>query len=507
MKIKLFTFLSFFLFVFVAFAQERPQQWCGTSEFGDEMYRGLDGFVKDYYESDNYRGGVNQKWVPVTIHLVADSDGTSGVTEGTALDALCDMNALYAGTDAKLHFYLADFNYIENDYLNSAANGNVFNAAVNFTSYKVANTLNVFFLGNTPTSVVCGVYFPSQDLHLVSSGCISAATWGHEMGHHLSLNHTFYGWETTIYNCDTQAPASVNYNSQNYAVERLDMFNCGIAGDRICDTRPDYISDRWNCNAQSESPCGHIDPTGSAFNADGTNVLSYADDDCVDTFSPDQIAAMHYNIDIERPNLPISSVDTNSIAEVTLNSPASGALVGTGGSVTLEWEATGATHYILQVSTIQNFNVTSLMVANEILMTNTYTLTGLAADDDFFWRVKPFTTGYTCANFSPNNTKFTTSVDPNVAVETIVSVQNLAAYPNPLNAGESLNIELNSANAFDAQVSLYNVNGQVAIESLARTFEAGDNLMSLNTEKLNTGVYVLFIQSDEGVLSRKVLIQ
>ncbi|NJK83013.1 MAG: hypothetical protein HC912_03550 [Saprospiraceae bacterium] len=47
-------------------------------------------------------------------------------------------------------------------------------------------------------------------------------TWAHEIGHALSLNHTFYGWEaignidSTTYNFSLPAPENIRYPRRGY---------------------------------------------------------------------------------------------------------------------------------------------------------------------------------------------------------------------------------------------------------------------------------------------------
>jgi len=102
----------------------------------------------------------------------------------------------------------------------------------------------------------------------------------HEMGHCLSLIHTFECLRNTSGNCTSW--------------ECPDGSNCNTAGDRVCDTPADDPAQLW-----SSSPCAYtggnsITCNGSTLNYNPltNNIMSYADWDCRNTFTNGQKTRM-----------------------------------------------------------------------------------------------------------------------------------------------------------------------------------------------------------------------
>lgn len=59
--------------------------------------------------------------------------------------------------------------------------------------------------------------------------------------------------------------------------------------------------------------------------------------------------------------------------------------------------------------------------------------------------------------------------------------------------------------AFDACVKLYKTSGKL-VKSNTNTFKAGTSNFELNLENLSTGLYMLFIESENGTLNKKVVV-
>jgi len=85
-------------------------------------------------------------------------------------------------------------------------------------------------------------------------------------------------------------------------VEKIDGSNCTFAADGFCDTKPDYIASRWNCDENSNGFTEQTDPNGEKFYSDGSLFMSYALDNCSNRFTEDQIAAMRANLIDEKPS-------------------------------------------------------------------------------------------------------------------------------------------------------------------------------------------------------------
>ena len=111
----------------------------------------------------------------------------------------------------------------------------------------------------------------------------------HELGHYFGLPHTFSGWEG-------YDPEGTDYP---WNVEYVDGSNCESAGDGFCDTPADFIGDRWSCPYDFN----RVDPHGDPYYPDSSLFMSYANDNCVDRFSNEQISSMIYNLLVYRNEL------------------------------------------------------------------------------------------------------------------------------------------------------------------------------------------------------------
>src|SRR5688500_18263019 len=155
------------------------------------------------------------KYIPVTFHLVADSDSNGAIQVEDVFRQLCNLNVQFADQDAI--FYIDRLNYIYND--------NVFNfpassaATVQMRLRRDNNSVNVFITNTannnsqTPGEVLA-YYDPSEDWIVSKKGQINGAssTLAHELGHFFSLPHPHAGWDCYPYTTtDYTNPINVDF--------------------------------------------------------------------------------------------------------------------------------------------------------------------------------------------------------------------------------------------------------------------------------------------------------
>ncbi len=521
-KLLLIVLLS--LFSAAAFAQicpyesERPDHWCGYERTAEEDAM-FDEFVRWFYIENN--GSVDRDldmiYMPLTVHLVGNTDGSARISVDRMLNLMCKLNNDFAMTESKIFFYLKQYNLINNTVWNGWVNPNGGSYASILNSiYKDPMALNSFLVGNAPTSSLCGVYMGTavgaqvpggMDVTFMSSGCLgsNSSTWAHEMGHYLSLPHTFWGWEGTSYQCNT--PTTANW------AEKVDGSNCHTTGDRICDTPPDYLSGRWSCSLGNPvSTCVQIDPNGESFQSDGTNYMSYASDVCMTKFTPHQIEAMHFQINTYRAGLrktqqqfetqiwpgPLGSAPANA-------SPSGGVEVATYNHVTFSWDPVeNATHYIFQVSPVPNFSV---LHEDAVLTTTSYTSTTLAPGrPNYYWRIRPFNNGDFCGGFLPAH-NFGTGNDEFVSTDMVNSVQQMQITPNPVSGGQQANIRVTMSDFAEGRLAVYDVKGRLVYSRNNISLASGDNHLSLQGDFLIPGFYIVSLESDKGVANQKMIVR
>jgi hypothetical protein len=508
---------GFFCFLFTwSFAQQ--ENWpapCGTPP-------GKTAWLKKYQQNPqaHFRNNDTLLYVPITVHLVGSDAGTGHFNLSRLADAFCKLNEDYE--EANIQFYMEGApNYISNsEWFNHET---VLIGAEMMFANNVENTINTYFTTNPAGN--CGYNLPYAGIAM-SHSCSGANddTWAHEVGHNLSVQHPFLGWEGGVshdgsvdHNYLEPAPATVTYDYTYFKdtlivdtliidtaqVELVDGSNCFEAADGFCDTAPDYLGGRWFCNGEGESPQLQTDPNGETFRSDGTLIMGYADDPCQSRFTPEQIAAMRANLYEEKADylynqepgpvlgeelpLPISPVQEELAAY---------------NNVFLEWEAVeNASYYVIQLSPLPTYGG----------LTKEYTTSGptlnvtdeLIEDRVYYWRVKAFNNYDFCSTFTESET-FTTSIASNV--NNLSFLKDIQIYPNPARQMQDIRVQLVSSRSGNAFLSLKNSTG-ISIETRAIDIQSGQNRYTVDTDQLPQGLYFIELSTERGErISRKVVI-
>ena len=119
---------------------------------------------------------------------------------------------------------------------------------------------------------------------LNSFGLNQGKVLAHEIGHYFNLNHIFQG------DCSgANAPGSA-----------IDA--CDLNGDMICDIEP-ATTQNIECSANIPNTCTANYATGTTTLDMINDYMSYADDDCMNTFTSDQAKRMWATLNLQRFNL------------------------------------------------------------------------------------------------------------------------------------------------------------------------------------------------------------
>ena len=81
-------------------------------------------------------------------------------------------------------------------------------------------------------------------------------------------------------------------------------------------------------------------------------------------------------------------------------------------------------------------------------------------------------------------------------------IQRFEAYPNPFE--NHINLIINSIEAQDITIQLFNIEGKI-IQSEVQQISEGLNTLNISTEQFATGMYILRLVTENGVVSRRVL--
>jgi len=452
-------------------------------------------------------------YIPVKYHLFGKADGSQIAKPSNIFGLHCRLNEEYAAHD--IQFYINDgFEYYYNDnyYENPGdfpffLNTNRSNNSVNVWIGKAADVA-----GGIDGGTTLGYYSPGDDWIVLrkSEATYNAETFAHEMGHFLSLNHPFFGWDCTTWiqwNQDNPGADCAPTNSPcwpNQPVERVDGSNSTTAGDYLTDTPANYGLgfEASGCSYNGDA----CDPTGAQLEPDPTNIMGYFSGCPDQDFTPEQIemALADYNSNfrnyLRTDGGPTTTAEiTNSAALISPND----AEALTFENVTVDWEdVPNAEMYVVQTalnSAFTLFGQESLVEAGSIFL-----LDYLNPNTTYYWRVSAFNEYSTCINWSETRTFTTGSGISNV--ETVEGLTEFALSPNPVTAGSMLNFSISTEKSFSADFELISVDGKSVYSRNGINFAQGATSININTENLSAGLYFATIRSANGVVNKRVVI-
>lgn len=444
---------------------------------------------------------INQKkilsetqFLPITMTILSEDNGVGRLSEEDTFDALCTLNENFEYLG--IQFYLSGgIRYIsDSDYYLIGGD-----ESKDLYDLVVPNTINILvgeiLSDGSGCSGVLGFY--SYEDYVAMDRCVmnrSSHTLTHELGHFFSLPHTFYGWENDSYNVSQPTPTTTSWGVE---VEYADGRNCAVAADMICDTPPDYGFSSSICLYNRTA----YDPAGEIIMPDEKNYMSYFFG--CDEFHFSEMQGEVMVADVNNRTFISEPHNFGHITETgTLVSPINGAIVSPD-DVVLTWESVdNAEQYIVEINRLSSFSPT-LIVERVVVDTPTFTATGLNPNSTYHWRIKPFSRYSTCIGFGDGQSFKT---DNAVDVEYIEGIESFEVYPNPITGGQKVNLILNTQQSFDADISLYDVQGKAILE-FEESFGNGFNTVEIDTNDITQGTYIIAIRSESGVLHQRLLIR
>lgn len=443
-------------------------------------------------------------YVGLQIHLLAKDNGAGRFSPDRLLDAFCRLNTDYAG--ARVRFYFKnEWNLIDSTgwYQHQTIQQGIDMMLAN----NVPGALNSYFAANVANN--CGYNLPYAGVAM-SHGCSGPNdhTWSHEVGHALSLPHPFIGWEDQVYNFQNPTPDTLTYDYTYFhdsletqipapldtaLVEYLDGSNCTIAADLICDTKPDYLSYRWDCDGQGNSLVQQKDPDGATFYSDGTLFMSYSFDHCANRFSVEQIAVLRANLLTEKAGwLAAGPPEGDITGSPELLSPIGGQFSPVTGTV-LRWSAVpNATRYHVQVSRFPTFLVKE---ADIITTDTTYVLDTLIANQNYYWRVRPFNDWFACTEL----TAYTSFKPTETTAVAEHGANGWRCYPTLLAPGQPFTLEMpESWLNLSARCAVYDAAGCPVWEFNTLPAHVKDQVQ-LPSANWPSGVYRFVVINEKGV--------
>ncbi len=487
---------------------------CGT-DHTPEFMKQLEANVKYSNEHIETRMVMDKRYVPVKFHLIADSDGNGRIPEHIVYKQLCRLNTQY--DTMGFVFYVDDgFNYVDNSIIYNHSAGA--QSQMNGIRNQYNQSVNVFLPNQTFGTNTAGYYTPSFDYLVVRKASFDEEanrTFGHELGHYFRLAHPHVGWEDRPYKPSAHGTivtlTSVGSSqSATIPVELMNEVNCTTAGDRICDTPPDYgftQNANWTDNDDDDTPQICFNPwEGEVMDRNevlifslSNLVMGYNGGCSTNTFTHGQANAMRADYD-NRTNIDkVYMPDTTEITEViTTIEPTAFSTAEFYNNVTLSWNGVEGAHgYIVTLTGTEDFQYETDQT--EI------TVTDLSPAASYAWSVSPINEIGSCADL-PAGVLFFTSNDEVSSVNEVDFVSNFNVHPNPV-VNQSFTISFESENQLDANLSVFDITGKAIISNLNQNIRPGTNNIPVQLNNAPTGLYNLLIRTSEGIISEKLLVK
>ncbi len=482
---------------FFASAQQASENFCGYTGSSDwlDWYQRNTGM----FQSEN--GDTTWLYVPVTVHIVGTNTGAGYFHLDQAIQAVCGMNNQYASSFIRFYLMPGDAIRYHNNSDWYDHDWDTGSDMINSVIPGIRNRLNAFVV--TDPAGNCG--YSWQDAIVLKKGCSGAgnSTWAHEAGHHLSLPHPFSGWENFTWDYAEAAPSKVNGRD----VEKTNGTNCYSGGDRFCDTEPDYLQDRWNCNADFRSNVIQHDPDNIAFRSDASLIMGYASDACASRFSKEQIVAMRTNLKTQHSDyLQITAplTETADNDQVNLISPIDTNETVQFNHIELKWDPVpNARYYTVEVSNTKSFAL-KFFYETYINTTSATITKGVPNNWNLYWRVRAYSDWDICQPYDQAQIGVfrTQNLSATNDLERAAIIQ---LTPNPVYAGLPALLSIESDEAMDLSINICDAAGRVCFKQEYRLFN-GQNQIEIPTNNLNAGVYSVLLQNEKGSIVKRLAV-
>ena len=378
----LFT-LSISVFSFL-FSTANSDGGCGTTKPANYQHYTSEAERLGIVMPSASRAGV--RYVPVTYHIVNKTNGTGGISLSKVFETHCELNKGYV--QPQIYFYIHSIDTINDDALwamSDGQGGTNYNLGYGaFSTNNVANVANVYITGALPG--LCGfATFPNTapnggGLFLNKDCCgTGGTTIPHEMGHFFNLDHTFN-----------------QTNPPEYVTRTASWKNCATKGDGFCDTPADPSQGRAACPYTSTATDAH----GEVYTPNVTLFMSYFNDNCVNSFSPQEqneinaalsASGRSYLLNQTLPNL-------NPLDSGVFITPVAGDTTAIGSGISFKWHSIpGAQYYLFHLQPASS----SLVLVDTVVVDTFFNTGGLQANKNYKFYVKGISFGNVCEGAYP----------------------------------------------------------------------------------------------------------
>lgn len=481
-------------------AQDAAKYSCGTEYLEDIKQQ----MLKNREEFKNFHFQRNAiSYIPVKIFLVGQDDGTGRAPLINALRMICQLNKAYA--DQQLQFYIKEMLQLNNTAIANTPKSQ--GGSLQIQLNKDSKAINIFIVNQIELGVAGYYQGPAGSNNdfvvIVKDYVADVRVAPHEVGHYLSLPHTFHGWDQSPWDPALHgnpvgkiAPDGITVN------EFADSSNCGPknVGDGFCDTPADYNFGSNTCNYNLAA----MDPKGKPVTPMTNNFMNYFFGCSKYLFTGQQKDAIlaSYNSSSRRDIRGTVPVSTNTITTAAkLLSPINGSPTASADTVNLDWEdVPGAANYLIQYDVVPTFE---LLVQSIVTKESKLTLNNLTQNRVYYWRVIPYNDYSTCF---VDPAKFTFKAGALTAVNDIPEVKSFSVYPNPVVENKFISIQVESRANFSGLLTIRDMNGKQLFFQSNEKFPSGITSKKIDIQHLSSGVYIVSLSSSKGIGSRKIIV-
>jgi len=239
--------------------------------------------------SSSKRGSSSAICINVFYHIVRNTNGTNAFTMPNTNNITAELNEFFSPQNIIINNL--GTNFIDNTNFLQVDEGE--HTTLMNSGFDVPNAINYYIVDELWDVFENGVFRGSvtgvaddiiSNSLIVRDDRVLLTTSHHEVGHCLSLYHTFHG--------------SISENVPNSCAENINGSNCSSCGDYVCDTPADQNLQNMN----GSSP-------------DLTNIMSYYNNR--DHFTDGQGFRMRYAINFESDLQNIRSTSCTQISEIS----------------------------------------------------------------------------------------------------------------------------------------------------------------------------------------------
>ena len=196
--------------------------------------------------------------------------------------------------------------------------------------------------------------------------------------------------------------------------------------------------------------------------------------------------------------------NTNTISTApNLVFPINQELVDPYNDITLRWDPVpNAGFYVVEVSRSSSMDVDYKVYTTKNPFLRLRNL--LANRPDYRWRVTPYNEAYFDVVSSPIQ-RFKTGIVNSVSQ--IEEISYMDIVPNPISQGKSIEIWMNNLANFQGNISMINAAGVKVFERANQFFNKGDDKILIPSDNMAKGLYFLNINTTEGIITKKLILQ